>query len=140
MNRYSLAALAIAATLGVATLSMPAGSRAATSGPYASNLPVQAAMPGFDGATTWLNSAPLTPAQLRGKVVLVDFWTYSCINCIRTVPYVRAWAGKYRDMGLAVVGVHTPEFKFEEDLANVSAAVARFRIDFPVAVDSGQRI
>ncbi|ATQ74913.1 hypothetical protein CR152_10540 [Massilia violaceinigra] len=140
MNRYSMAALAIAVTLGVATLSMPAGSRAANAGPYSSNLPVQGAMPGFDGAVTWLNSAPLTPAQLRGKVVLVDFWTYSCINCIRTVPYVRAWADKYRGQGLAVVGVHTPEFKFEEDLTNVSAAVARFQINFPVAVDSHHRI
>lgn len=97
-------------------------------------------MPGFDGATTWLNSAPLTPRQLRGKVVLVDFWTYSCINCIRTIPYVRAWADKYRAQGLAVVAVHTPEFGFEQDLTNVNAAVARFGIDFPVAVDSNRRI
>jgi len=96
--------------------------------------------PGFDGAVTWLNSAPLTPQSLRGKVVLVDFWTYSCINCIRTLPYVRAWADKYRDQGLTVVGVHTPEFRFEQDLTNVTAALARFRIDFPVAVDSNQRI
>jgi thiol-disulfide isomerase/thioredoxin len=73
-------------------------------------------------------------------VVLVDFWTYSCINCIRSIPFVRAWAAKYRDQGLAVVGVHTPEFKFEEDLANINAAVGRFRIDFPVAVDSNQEI
>jgi thiol-disulfide isomerase/thioredoxin len=98
------------------------------------------AMPGFDGATTWFNSAPLTPRQLQGKVVLVDFWTYSCINCIRTIPYVRAWADKYRAQGLVVVGVHTPEFGFEEDLSNVNAAVARFGIDFPVAVDSRRRI
>lgn len=96
--------------------------------------------PGFDGAVTWLNSAPLTPQSLRGKVVLVDFWTYSCINCIRTLPYVRAWADKYREQGLTVVGVHTPEFKFEQDLTNVSAALERFRIAFPVAVDSNQRI
>ncbi|WP_229509484.1 redoxin family protein [Massilia sp. CCM 8734] len=138
MNRYSIAALGCVAVLGVAALSMPSGSRAAT--PYRSSLPVQAAMPGFDGATTWFNSAPLTPAQLRGKVVLVDFWTYSCINCIRTVPYVRAWADKYRAHGLTVVGVHSPEFRFEKDLTNVSAAVSRFKIDFPVAVDSDHRI
>ncbi|CUI05707.1 thioredoxin family protein [Massilia antarctica] len=140
MNRYSLAALAIVAAFGVATLSMTAASHAATSVPYRSDLPVQGAMPGFDGAATWLNSAPLTPAQLRGKVVLVDFWTYSCINCIRTMPYVRAWHDKYRGQGLAVVGVHTPEFKFEADQDNVNAAVARFRIDFPVALDSDRRI
>ncbi|GGY86105.1 thioredoxin family protein [Pseudoduganella plicata] len=96
--------------------------------------------PGFDGAVTWLNSAPLTAQSLRGKVVLVDFWTYSCINCIRTLPYVRAWADKYRGQGLTVVGVHTPEFRFEQDLTNVTAALERFGIDFPVAVDSNRRI
>jgi thiol-disulfide isomerase/thioredoxin len=104
------------------------------------SLPVEGRLAGFDGATTWLNGAPLTPMQLRGKVVLVDFWTYSCINCIRTVPYIRAWAAKYREQGLVVVGVHTPEFKFEEDLVNINAAVGRFRIDYPVAVDSNQAI
>jgi thiol-disulfide isomerase/thioredoxin len=105
-----------------------------------SGLPVEGRMAGFSGATTWLNSAPLSPQQLRGKVVLVDFWTYSCINCIRTVPYIRAWAAKYRDRGLVVVGVHTPEFKFEEDLVNINAAVGRFKIDYPIAVDSNQKI
>lgn len=113
---------------------------AAETTPFRSNLPVEGRAPGFDGATTWLNSAPLSPQQLRGKVVLVDFWTYSCINCIRTVPYIRAWAAKYRDQGLVVVGVHTPEFKFEEDLVNINAAVGRFHIDYPIAIDSNQRI
>jgi thiol-disulfide isomerase/thioredoxin len=108
--------------------------------PIRSSLPVEGRMAGFNGATTWLNSAPLSPQQLRGKVVLVDFWTYSCINCIRTVPHIRAWAAKYRDQGLVVVGVHTPEFKFEEDLVNINAAVGRFQIDYPVAVDSNQKI
>jgi len=103
-------------------------------------LPVEGMAAGFDGATTWLNSAPIGASQLHGKVVLVDFWTYSCINCIRTMPYVRAWAEKYRDQGLAVVGVHTPEFRFEQDLANVNAAIGRFHIDFPVAVDSSHQI
>lgn len=103
-------------------------------------LPVEGTAPGFDGAATWFNSTPLTAAKLRGKVVLVDFWTYSCINCIRTMPYVRAWAQKYGSQGLAVVGVHTPEFRFEEDLSNVNKAVGRFHIDFPVAVDSSQKI
>jgi thiol-disulfide isomerase/thioredoxin len=140
MKRYVMATLGCLAVLGAATLSMPSISGAAVSAPYRSSLPVLGATPGFDGAATWFNSAPLTAQQLRGKVVLVDFWTYSCINCIRTIPYVRAWADKYRGQGLAVVGVHTPEFKFEKDLTNVSAAVARFQIDFPVAVDSDQRI
>ncbi|MEH6434721.1 redoxin family protein [Massilia sp. DD77] len=106
----------------------------------AATLPVLGPSPGFERAGTWLNSAPLTRERLRGKVVLVDFWTYSCINCIRTLPYVRAWAEKYRSHGLEVVGVHTPEFEFEEDLANVNAAMRRFRIDFPVAVDSSRQI
>lgn len=104
------------------------------------SLSVEGTAPGFDGAATWLNSAPLTAAKLRGKVVLVDFWTYSCINCIRTMPYVRAWAQKYGNQGLAVVAVHTPEFRFEEDIGNVNTAVGRFHIDFPVAVDSTQQI
>ena len=88
-------------------------------------LGTEGSMAGFHGATTWLNSAPLSAQQLRGKVVLVDFWTYSCINCIRSMPYVRAWAAKYREQGLSVVGVHTPEFAFEEDLVNINAAVER---------------
>ncbi|OWW19325.1 hypothetical protein AYR66_07230 [Noviherbaspirillum denitrificans] len=108
--------------------------------PAAASLYPQGSMPNLSGADTWLNSAPLTPAQLKGKVVLVDFWTYSCINCIRTIPYIRAWADKYRDSGLVVLGVHTPEFQFEQDLSNIHAAMDRFRIDFPVAVDSGYRI
>lgn len=123
-----------------ALASLPTPASAAVSSPYASKLPVEGRMPGFDGATTWFNSAPLNAQNLHGKVVLVDFWTYSCINCIRTIPYVRAWASKYRDQGLAVVGVHTPEFKFEQDLTNVNAAVARFHIDFPVALDGKQQI
>lgn len=126
------------AVFAVGALSIAAAYPAAA--PIRSNLPIEGRMAGFTGATTWLNSAPLSAQRLRGKVVLVDFWTYSCINCIRSMPYVRAWAAKYRDQGLAVVGVHTPEFKFEEDLVNINAAVARFRIDFPVAVDSNQTI
>jgi thiol-disulfide isomerase/thioredoxin len=109
-------------------------------GASAAPLPVEGRFAGFEGATTWLNGTPQTPQTLRGKVVLVDFWTYSCINCIRTLPYVRAWAERYRDQGLVVVGVHTPEFRFEQDLTNVNAAIGRFGIDFPVAVDSDQRI
>ncbi|MDM0026444.1 cytochrome c biogenesis protein DipZ [Variovorax saccharolyticus] len=92
--------------------------------------------PPLTGATGWINSAPLTPEALRGKVVLVDFWTYSCINCLRTVPYLRAWAQKYRDAGLVVLGVHTPEFAFEKRTANVVKAAKDLGIDFPVALDN----
>ena len=91
---------------------------------------------GLSGATGWINSPPLTAKQLKGKVVLVDFWTYSCINCLRAVPYVRAWAEKYKDSGLVVIGVHTPEFDFEKQLPNVQKAVQKFAIPYPVALDS----
>ena len=92
-------------------------------------------LPEFDGATGWLNSPPLTPEGLRGKVVLVDFWTYTCINWLRTLGYVRAWAEKYEDRGLVVVGVHTPEFPFEQDPDNVRWAVKEMRVGYPVALD-----
>ena len=90
----------------------------------------------MDGATGWLNSPPLSAAELRGKVVLVDFWTYTCINWLRTLPYVRAWAEKYRDQGLVVIGVHTPEFEFEKNTDNVRRAVHDMRVAYPVALDS----
>jgi thiol-disulfide isomerase/thioredoxin len=90
----------------------------------------------MDGATGWLNSAPLGAAELRGKVVLVDFWTYTCINWIRQLPYVRAWAEKYGDQGLVVIGVHTPEFEFEKNVDNVRRAVHDMRVAYPVAIDS----
>jgi cytochrome c biogenesis protein CcdA/thiol-disulfide isomerase/thioredoxin len=104
------------------------------------NLPVEGELPSLSGATQWINSQPLTPQALRGKVVLVDFWTYSCINCIRSLPYVNAWAQKYRDHGLVVIGVHSPEFAFEKDPANVAKAVRDFGITYPVAVDSDYAI
>jgi thiol-disulfide isomerase/thioredoxin len=97
-------------------------------------------MPALDGATGWLNSAPLTPEALRGRVVLVQFWTYTCINWLRTLPYVRAWAKAYRDLGLVVIGVHTPEFSFEHDVENVRTAVETMRIPYPVALDSGYAV
>lgn len=99
-------------------------------------LPIDGELPSFDGATTWLNSPPLTPAALRGKVVLVQFWTYTCINWLRTVPYVRAWAEKHKNQGLVVIGVSTPEFEFEHDLDNVRRAVRDMGITWPVAVDN----
>jgi thiol-disulfide isomerase/thioredoxin len=92
-------------------------------------------LPGFEGATGWLNSEPLTTEGLRGKVVLVDFWTYTCINWLRTLGYVRAWAEKYADQGLVVVGVHTPEFPFEHDVDNVREAAKDMRVEYPIALD-----
>jgi thiol-disulfide isomerase/thioredoxin len=92
--------------------------------------------PEFTGIEQWLNSPPLTLAALRGQVVLVDFWTYSCINCIRTLPHVNAWADKYKSAGLVVVGVHTPEFGFERSTANVQSAIARLGVKHPVAQDN----
>lgn len=93
-------------------------------------------LPSFRGAGEWLNSPPLSSADLRGKVVLVDFWTYTCIYWLRTLPYVRAWADKYKDQGLVVIGVHTPEFEFEKNIDNVRRAVANMRITYPVATDN----
>ncbi|MDP9771253.1 cytochrome c biogenesis protein DipZ [Agrobacterium pusense] len=103
-------------------------------------LSVEGPAPSLDGAVEWLNSPPLAREDLRGKVVLIDFWTYSCINCIRTLPYVRAWAEKYRDQGLVVIGVHAPEFAFEKKIDNVRQAVAGFKIEYPVAIDNDYRI
>jgi thiol-disulfide isomerase/thioredoxin len=93
-------------------------------------------LPGFDGATGWLNSPPLTTAELRGKVVLVDFWTYTCINWLRTLAYVRAWADTYEEHGLVVVGVHTPEFAFERDVDNVRRAAKDMNVEYAIALDS----
>src|SRR5215469_9702217 len=106
----------------------------------AADLAVEGTMPSLEDATTWLNSPPLTPDDLRGRVVLVQFWTYTCINWLRTLPYVRAWADKYRDRGLVVIGVHTPEFGFEQDLDNVRRAVQAMSIGYPVAIDNDYRV
>jgi thiol-disulfide isomerase/thioredoxin len=103
-------------------------------------LPVEGHLPGFDGATGWLNSPPLTAAELRGHVVLVNFWTYTCINWLRTLAYLRAWADKYQDQGLTVIGVHTPEYDFEHDLDNVRRAATDLGVGYPVAIDNDYRI
>jgi thiol-disulfide isomerase/thioredoxin len=103
-------------------------------------LPFEGNMPGLDGATGWLNSAPLTAADLRGNVVLIDFWTFTCVNWLRTLPYLKAWADKYGGQGLVVIGVHTPEFGFEHDEANVRRAVADLGVGYPVALDSDYAI
>jgi thiol-disulfide isomerase/thioredoxin len=99
-------------------------------------LPVEGELASFDGATGWLNSKPLTPAGLHGKVVLIDFWTYTCINWLRQLPYLRAWAEKYSGHGLVVIGVHTPEFSFEHNADNVRQAIQDMKITYPVATDN----
>jgi len=99
-------------------------------------LPVEGTLPSLSGATGWLNSPPLSVEQLRGKVVLIDFWTYSCINCLRAMPFVHEWAQRYRDHGLVVIGVHTPEFAFERDPRNVMKAVQQLKVQYPVALDN----
>jgi thiol-disulfide isomerase/thioredoxin len=103
-------------------------------------LPVEGKLPSLGGSSGWLNSQPLTAASLRGKVVLVDFWTYSCINWRRTLPYLRAWAEKYKDHGLVVVGAHTPEFGFEKNVDNVRWAAKDMKIEYPIAIDSDYAI
>jgi cytochrome c biogenesis protein CcdA/thiol-disulfide isomerase/thioredoxin len=105
-----------------------------------SSLPAEGQMPSLAGATAWLNSPPLLPQALRGKVVLIDFWTYSCINCLRSLPYTRAWAEKYKDHGLVVIGVHAPEFAFEKDIANVRRATRDLGVTYPVAIDDNLAI
>ncbi|WP_223429770.1 cytochrome c biogenesis protein DipZ [Pseudomonas sp. GL-B-26] len=103
-------------------------------------LPIEGNLPALDGAVQWLNSPPLTAQALKGKVVLVDFWTYSCINCLRSLPYVKAWAEKYRDQGLVVIGVHAPEFAFERDVGNVTKAMKDLGINYPVAIDNDFKV
>ena len=120
---------AILKTLLAATVLSTAVARAAP-------LSNQGQAPEFTGIEKWLNSEPLTVQKLRGKVVLVDFWTYTCINCIRTLPHVKSWYDKYKDQGLVVVGVHTPEYPLERSTENVMAAMKRLDIRYPVAQDN----
>jgi thiol-disulfide isomerase/thioredoxin len=131
------ATLTAALGLGLA-FGLAAGPRHPASA--ASRLPIEGEMPSLDGATEWLNSPPLTSAGLRGKVVLVDIWTYTCINWLRTLPYVRAWTAKYKDQGLVVIGVHSPEFLFEKDLANVRRSAKQMQVDYPIAVDNDHAV
>ena len=121
---YSIGAIAI--ICGVAVVASGAGD--------------EGALPDLSGATAWLNSPPLSQGELRGKVVLVNFWTYSCINSLRELPYMKAWAAKYKDAGLVVMGVHSPEFGFEKDLANVEEAVSSLKVSYPVPIDSAHSI
>jgi thiol-disulfide isomerase/thioredoxin len=133
-SRRKIARLSLLAILSVILSVPPAGAQDTQSIVGASPLY------SLSGATGWINSKPLTSSELKGKVVLVDFWDYSCINCIRAVPYVRAWAAKYKDSGLVVIGVHTPEFDFEKDMPNVQKAVQKFNMSYPIALDSNYKI
>jgi thiol-disulfide isomerase/thioredoxin len=135
VNRLSLAAVfACAIGVSIETLAQ-GGSTMPQTAPAPVKLGFEGTFPSLSGATGWLNSQPLTPESLRGKVVLVDFWTYTCVNWRRTLPYVRTWAEKYKGRGLVVIGVHTPEFAFEKDVDNVRWAVKDMKIDYPVATD-----
>ncbi|WP_245319247.1 thioredoxin family protein [Mesorhizobium temperatum] len=109
-------------------------------GPSAGAVAGQSELASLESADEWINSPPLTASALRGKVILIDFWTYTCINWLRTLPYVRAWEEKYRDQGLVVIGVHSPEFSFEKDLNNVRRAAKDLAVDYPIAVDNGHLI
>ena len=137
----TLRSLAATASLAVAFLASTALPGVSTEVPRDLNAPfavaaVQGAAPNFFGISNWFNSAPLNIADLRGKVVLVDFWTYGCVNCVNTLPHVTALYAKYKDRGLVVVGVHTPEFPFERSASNVHAALKRHGISYPVAQDN----
>jgi len=112
----------------------------ASAAEYRSTLPDEGPLPDLGGAIGWLNSDPLVRKSLRGKVVLADFWTYTCINSLRPLPYVNSWAAKYKDAGLVVIGVHTPEFSFEKERVNVENALRDLKVTCPVAIDSNYRI
>ncbi len=139
-SRLLLAAIlagAIGAPLGISAEDKGMGERMTSA---AARLPIEGEMPSLGGATEWLNSAPLTAAGLRGKVVLIDVWTYTCINWLRTLPYVRAWSERYKDRGLVVIGVHAPEFAFERRIENVRRAAKDMRVEYPVAIDNDYAI
>ena len=127
-------------TGGTAMMAASPAMMMAPKAPAADTLPVEGSLPSLAGATEWLNGPPLTAEGLKGKVVLVDFWTYSCINCLRAIPYVQAWAAKYKDQGLVVIGVHAPEFAFEKNVNNVRKAVADLGITYPVAIDNNYAV
>jgi thiol-disulfide isomerase/thioredoxin len=141
MKSHRVLVAALFALLAAATIDTLAEDRTMHPMPARmATLPVEGTFPSLAGAVAWLNAQPLTPEALRGKVVLVDFWTYTCINWQRTQPHVRAWAERYKDQGLVTIGVHTPEFAFEKNVDNIRPALKMFRIDYPVAVDSDYAI
>jgi thiol-disulfide isomerase/thioredoxin len=129
-----------AATIAAARFGMFGFTDVALRREYFSSLGDEGAMPELDGAVGWLNSAPLSTKSLRGKVVLINFWTYTCINSIRPLPYLRSWAAKYKDAGFLVIGAHTPEFSFEHERINIENALRNLNVTFPVAIDSNNKI
>jgi cytochrome c biogenesis protein CcdA/thiol-disulfide isomerase/thioredoxin len=142
LEQALLAKIHPATVLAMAPQSAPAGGAMMMVAPKggAGSLPAEGPMPSLAGAIAWLNSPPLSAESLRGKVVLIDFWTYSCINCLRELPYVKAWAQKYGPAGLVIIGVHTPEFAFERVVGNVQKAIKDLGVTYPVAVDSDYKI
>ena len=142
-SRLKYAVLAVALVVfAVAGVIVASGSSPnSVTGPVdVTHLPLGPPPPGLSDAKGWINSPPLTAADLQGKVVVYDFWTYSCVNCVRTLPYLRSWYDRYRTDGLVVVGIHSPEFDFEKDHANVTAAVSNLHVDYPVALDDDMAI
>jgi thiol-disulfide isomerase/thioredoxin len=135
-NPLLLAVLVAAVIAALVLISGEGGNMVQRLTPAAAQSSLGGELTSLGTASTWLNSEPLTPASLRGKVVLVDFWTFTCINWLRSLPYVRAWAEKYKDQGLVVIGVHAPEFPVERDLVNVRRAATGLRVDYPIAVDN----
>ena len=140
LARYPAAATTAVENAILTELRIDPARAAPTRALTASDLPVEGQLPSLAGATHWLNGEPQTVEDLRGRVVLVHVWTYSCINCIRTLPTLRAWAERYRAQGLAVIGIHAPEFAFEHDVGNVAAAIRHFALPYPVAIDNEFRL
>src|SRR5438093_715041 len=139
-NRLLLAAI-LASAIGTPTVTLAEEKRVVQQLTAAAvQLPIEGELPSLGGATEWLNSQPLTATGLRGKVVLIDVWTYTCINWLRSLPYVRAWADKYKNQGLVVIGVHAPEFAFEKNIDNVRRAAKDMRVDYPIAIDNDYAI
>ena len=138
--RFWLAAMLLSALC--ASIYISAGDRIMVWGTSTATAkaPIESKLASLGKANAWLNSQPLSAADLRGKVVLVDFWTYSCINWLRTMPYLRAWGQKYRDHGLVIIGAHTPEFSFEKNVDNVVRAAKELKVDYPIAIDSDYAI
>src|SRR5437660_925360 len=140
MKAHKLLLATILATATAIPIETLAEDKSVVVTPAAVRLPIESELPSLGGATEWLNSPPLTAAGLRGKVVLIDVWTYTCINWLRTLPYVRAWSEKYKNEGLVVIGVHTPEFPFEHNVDNVRRAAKDMRVNYPIAIDSDYAI
>ena len=134
--KYLTFGLIISVALGCAITSLNNSSSMQHNNPSVISLPIEGELPSLSSATGWINTKQLSAADLRGKVVLINFCTYSCVNWLRTLPYIRSWAAKYKIQGLVVIGVHTPEFDFEENIENVQRAIKEMKIDYPIALDN----